>query len=111
MRVGGHLVMGVTDKKPRRVCGTGAFNDYRNRQQQLTQNLQLRVQVSELNHPDGRVLVWSVPGRHLGVPLQYKGAYLMRSGESLRGMTFDELRRIFEETLPTTPPKSAPVPR
>lgn len=97
---GGHLVMGVTDKRPRKVVGTAAFNDYRNRQQQLTQNLQLRVQATELPHPDGRVLVWSVPGRHLGVPLQHKGAYWMRSGESLRGMTPDELRRIFEETAP-----------
>lgn len=97
---GGHLVMGVTDKRPRKVVGTAAFNDYRNRQQQLTQNLQLRVQATELPHPDGRVLVWSVPGRHLGVPLQHKGTYWMRSGESLRGMTPDELRRIFEETAP-----------
>lgn len=97
---GGHLVLGVTDKRPRQVVGTAAFNDFRNRQQQLTQNLQLRVQATELKHPDGRVLVWTAPPRHLGVPLQHKGAYLMRSGESLRGMTPDELRRIFEETAP-----------
>ncbi|MGM9320866.1 RNA-binding domain-containing protein [Deinococcus aquaticus] len=97
---GGHLVMGVTDQRPRQVCGTEAFGDYRNRQQQLTQNLRLRVTVTELAHPDGRVLVWSVPPRHLGVPLDHKGAYLMRSGESLRGMTFDELRRIADEVAP-----------
>ncbi|MCD0165003.1 helix-turn-helix domain-containing protein [Deinococcus sp. 12RED42] len=77
---GGHLVMGVTDRRPRQVCGTAAFSNYRNAQQQLTQNLRLRVTVTELAHPDGRVLVWSVPPRHLGVPLDHKGAYLMRSG-------------------------------
>lgn len=97
---GGHLVMGVTDRQPRQVCGTAAFSNYRNAQQQLTQNLKLRVTVTELDHPDGRVLVWSVPPRHLGIPLDHKGAYLMRSGESLRGMTFDELRRIADEVAP-----------
>ena len=32
--------------------------------------------------------------------MQYKGAYLMRAGDSLVSMTDDQLRRIHEETGP-----------
>ena len=35
-----------------------------------------------------------------GMPIQYKGAYWMRSGESLVPMTPDHLKRIFEESGP-----------
>jgi ATP-dependent DNA helicase RecG len=42
--------------------------------------------------------VFSVPSRPIGMPIQYKGAYWMRSGEDLVGMTPDMIQRIFLET-------------
>ena len=51
-------------------------------------------------HEGKRVLVWEVPSRPLGHPLDYNGAYLMRAGEALVPMTPDQLRRIFAEGEP-----------
>ena len=94
---GGHLVLGVTDTLPRAVCGTQAYRDYQRKQNELTWLLRLRVEVTELAHPDGRVLIWFVPGHHRGVPLRHEGVYWTRSGESLVPMTEDRLRALLEE--------------
>ena len=100
---GGHLVMGVSDQLPRRVVGTAAFasvdhlNDIKSR---IVEKLRIRVDTVELAHPDGRVLVFAVPPRPTGQPLDHDGAYLMRVGEDLLPMTPDQLRRIFAEGQP-----------
>ena len=100
---GGHFVLGVTDKLPRRVIGTHAFatttalNDIKAR---IVEKLRIRVEVVELHHPDGRVLVFEIPTRPAGQPLDFDGAYLMRAGEGLVPMTPDQLRRIFAEGQP-----------
>lgn len=91
---GGHLVLGVTDQRPRQVCGTGAYREFAGKQKELTDLLRLRVTVTELDHPQGRVLVWSVPSHHRGVPLKHDGVYWTRSGESLVAMTEDRLREL-----------------
>lgn len=97
---GGHLVLGVSDKRPRRVVGSKALPDLGNVKHLLVERLRLRVDADELPHPDGRVLVFSVPSRPIGVPISVDGAYLMRSGESLVAMTPDFLRGIFSEGQP-----------
>lgn len=100
---GGHLVMGVTDKPPRRVVGTQAFTaatDLNDIKARIVDKLHMRVEVAELPHPDGRVLVFEVPSRPVGQPLGFDGAYLMRAGEDLVPMTPDHLRRIFAEGQP-----------
>ena len=97
---GGHLVFGVTDKPPRRVVGSQAFlsqtslNEIKAR---IVEKLRFRVDVTELQHPDGRVLVFEIPTRPVGTPLAFDGAYLMRAGEDLVPMTPDFLKRIFAE--------------
>lgn len=97
---GGFLVLGVSDKRPRRVVGSQAFMDLERTKAQLVDRLHLRVDADVVEHPDGRVVAFTVPGRPLGVPLHYSGSYLMRVGESLVAMTPDRLRRIFDEALP-----------
>ncbi len=94
---GGKLVLGVSDKIPRKVVGTQSFKDLNQIKLQLIQKLNLRLDIQEYDHPDGRVLVFCVPSRHLGVPLHHEGTYLMRGGESLIPMTQDTLKRIFSE--------------
>lgn len=100
---GGHLVLGVSDKLPRRVVGTRSFaaaadlNDIKSR---IVDKLRIRVDAVELMHPEGRVLVFDVPSRPVGQPLDFDGAYLMRAGEDLVPMTPDQLRRIFAEGQP-----------
>jgi len=100
---GGCLVMGVTDKPPRRVVSTQAFaavSDLNDIKARILDKLHIRVEVVELAHPDGRVLVFEIPARPIGQPLDYDGAYLMRVGENLVPMTPDQLRRIFAEGQP-----------
>jgi ATP-dependent DNA helicase RecG len=97
---GGRIVLGVTDKPPRRVVGSSAFEDVQRTQHGLLEKLRLRIEATEITHPDGRVVVFTVPSRPIGVPLEYKGAYWMRSGESLVPMTPDQLKRIFDEGQP-----------
>jgi ATP-dependent DNA helicase RecG len=97
---GGRIILGVTDTPPRRVVGSHAFNDLQRTKLGLIERLRLRIDVWELPHLDGRVVVFDVPSRPIGVPLEYKGAYWMRGGESLLPMTADQLKRIFDEAQP-----------
>lgn len=97
---GGYLVLGVSDKLPRQVVGSQAFsattelNDIKAR---IVEKLHIRVDTVELMHPLGRVLVFEIPSRPVGHPMDFDGAYLMRAGEGLVAMTPDQLRRIFAE--------------
>ena len=97
---GGHLVLGISDKPPRVVVGSRAFIDKQDIAEKLFQWLGFRVDVQEVKHPDGRVLVFIIPGRPRGTAYHYEGAYLMRSGEELVPMSEDQLRRIFSEGQP-----------
>ncbi len=97
---GGHIILGVTDRPPRLVVGTAAFEDVNRLKAGLMERIPLRLDVDELHHPAGRVLVVTVPSRHLGTPIAVAGAYWMRRGEALVPMTPDLLRRIFDETGP-----------
>ena len=97
---GGKVILGVTDKKPREIVGSQAFTNIERTKWGIWERLHIRVGVEELLHPDGRVLAFHVPTRPLGIPLQYKGAYWMRAGESLVPMTPDLLKQIFDESGP-----------
>lgn len=97
---GGRLVLGVTDKRPRRVIGTEAFRDRQDIASKILQRMRFRVDVEEVLHPDGRVLIFHIPPRPSGTAYQCDGAYLMRSGEQLVPMSEDRLRHIFGEGKP-----------
>jgi ATP-dependent DNA helicase RecG len=62
--------------------------------------LGFRVDVDEVAHPDGRVVVFEVPSRPRGTAYHLDGTYLMRAGEALVPMSEDQLRRIFAEGKP-----------
>lgn len=98
---GGKLVLGVSDKKPRQVTGSKAFNGrLEGTKESLTRDLHLRIDIQEIMHPSGRVVIFDVPSRPVGVPIHFEGRYLMRSGEALVPMTADQLQRIFNEAEP-----------
>lgn len=105
---GGKMVLGVTDKKPRRVVGTSAFADLNGIKAKLVDSLRLRVEATVVDHPDGRVLVFEVPSRPIGMPIARDGAYLMRAGEDLVSMTQDMLSRIFDEAGPDFSAETCP---
>lgn len=97
---GGRMILGVTDKLPRKVVGSQAFSNLERTKAGLVDRVRLRIDVEEIQHPDGRVLVFQVPSHPIGMPMQYKGAYWMRGGEALIPMTPDLLQRIFAESGP-----------
>jgi len=97
---GGHIVLGISPKLPRRVVGSQAFRDLPGTIHGMLQKVHLRIEADEIAHPDGRVVVFTVPARPIGTPLEIGGTYWMRAGESLTGMTPDMLKRIFDEAVP-----------
>jgi len=97
---GGKIILGVTDKNPRKVVDTKAFSDIQRTKSGLLDRLHLRIEIETVQHPDGRVLMVSVPPRPIGMPVEYKGSYWMRSGQDLKPMSPDMLKRIFAEAQP-----------
>jgi predicted HTH transcriptional regulator len=97
---GGSLLLGVTDGKPRTVVGTQAFNNLVGMEAKLFASIGFRVEIAEVAHPDGRVLVFQIPSRLAGSAYASKGAYYMRVGEQLQPMSEDRLRAIFAEGKP-----------
>ena len=97
---GGHLLLGVSDKPPRPIVGTAAFNDPVAMAEKLFEAVGFRVDIEAVAHPDGRVLVFHIPSRPRGTAYHLDGKYLMRAGEALVPMSEDQLRRIFAEGGP-----------
>lgn len=97
---GGYLLLGIVDEPPRPVMGSAAFNNPIEMAAKLFEAVGFRVDIEEVMHPDGRVVVFSIPSRPRGTAYHYGGAYLMRSGESLVPMSEDQLRTIFAEGRP-----------
>jgi ATP-dependent DNA helicase RecG len=97
---GGHLVLGVTNRKPRRVVGSRACQNLQQEKRALLDRIHLRVDADEIDCDGKRVVVFSVPARPIGTPIQYRGRYLMRSGDALTSMTPERLQEIFAEAQP-----------
>lgn len=97
---GGRIILGITDRPPRTVVGTKAFEIPERTVAGIHDRLHLKVTFDEVAHPDGRVLVFHVPSRPKGGAIQYKGRYLMRAGEELVPMSPDQLKKIFAEDGP-----------
>lgn len=97
---GGRMILGVSDQVPRKVVGTVAFEVPERTVAGIYERLHLKVVFHEIRHPDGRVLVFDVPSRPVGQPIEHDGRYYMRAGEELVGMTPDQIRKILEEGQP-----------
>ncbi|HAH11595.1 MAG TPA: MloB [Alphaproteobacteria bacterium] len=97
---GGHLILGVSDALPRKVVGSRAFQNLIQTVSDIFQAVHFRVDADDVEHPVGRVVVFSIPSRPKGTAYTLKGCYLMRSGSSLVSMSEDRLRLIFSEGTP-----------
>lgn len=97
---GGKIILGVSDKRPRRVVGTRAFAEPGRTEGGLYDRLHHRIPIEEYLHEGKRVLIFHVPGRPPGSAWSDKGVFWMRAGDSLVGMTDDQLRAIHAETGP-----------
>ncbi|MEK6649178.1 MAG: ATP-binding protein [Actinomycetota bacterium] len=98
---GGYLIFGVSDQKPRQVVGSEAFrttSELNEVKKYLLDQIGLRINIEEVFHSDGRVLVFVIPSRPVATPLHVDGAFLMRSGESLVPMSPDQLKNVLNES-------------
>lgn len=94
---GGKIVLGVSDKRPRQVVGSQAFDQPERTRAGLIEKLHLNIHFNIVNHPNGSVLIFHIPTRPIGLPIKYKGIYWERQGDSLMPMSEDKLRNIFAE--------------
>lgn len=97
---GGYFILGVTNTKPRKIVGTQSFLNLEEIKHQLLQRIHIRVDAVQLGKGEERVVIFSIPPRPIGTPLEYKGRYLMRSGSSLEAMTPEHLKVILAENQP-----------
>jgi len=104
---GGWLIVGITDKPPRQICGVAQQSpaDLQRLRDSIFDQTSIRAEPQLLSTSDGDVLVIAIPGRRQGQVLCTKsGKYLTRSGSSLRGMTPDEIAGILAESAPLIDP-------
>ena len=96
---GGRLVFGITDKRPRKVVGSAAFDQPERTRKGLIDKLKVMVDFHLLYSEDGkRVLVFEVASRPLGLPVQVDGVAWWYEGDSLIPMPEEIRRRIYDET-------------
>lgn len=100
----GWLVFGVNNRA-RRVVGT----EYRPEPERL-QSLKMQIaqgaeptvtfnDIHELQHDQGRVLLFEIPPAPRGIPIAWKGHYYARAGESLISLGLDKQDGIRQQTL------------
>jgi ATP-dependent DNA helicase RecG len=105
---GGKIVLGASDKRPRRIVGTNAFAEPGRTEAGVYEQLHHRVTIEEVRHDGHRLLIVHVPSRLPGTAWQYRGAYWMRSGDALVPMNDETLRQIHEESGPDFSAETCP---
>lgn len=82
------------------MVGTKAFHNTVEMEERLFQAIRFRVDIEEVEHQNGRILVFHIPSRPPGTAYHLKGVYLMRTGQSTKPMSEDRIRQIFSEGAP-----------
>lgn len=96
---GGMFVLGITDKRPRKVVGSEAFDQPERTRKGLIDKLKVMVDFQPLYDDEGRrVLVFDVASRPMGLPVQVDGIAWWYEGDSLIPMPEEIRRRIYGET-------------
>lgn len=95
---GGHLVLGVTNKRPRKIVGSRAYRHPGKIERKVLDVIHQRIRVVPLPTEEGRVVVVTIPARPRGTPLHHNGRYLTRADDSVVPMTPAQLEAIFAET-------------
>lgn len=94
---GGYLVLGVTDEIPRDVVGSEAISNPAELEHRIFSKLRIKVQIREVLYEAKRVVVFQIPSRMKGVPIDLDGRFLMRAGESLVSMSAHQIAAILAE--------------
>jgi ATP-dependent DNA helicase RecG len=98
---GGLLVLGMTNTWPHEVVGSEfGLGKIGEMEDAIYQHHRMRVHISELFEGDRRVVVFKLNPRPIGKTLKFEGVALMRTGDSLRPMSDDELLSVLSEQEP-----------
>lgn len=97
---GGKIILGVTDKRPRRVVGTQAFPEPGRTEAGVFERLGRRVVIEEFFYDGHRILIVHVPPRAPGTIWEDKGVAWSRTGDALVPMSDDQRRAIHLEAGP-----------
>ena len=95
---GGKLVFGITDKRPRKVVGSAAFEQPERTRKGLIDKLKVMVDFQLYTYDGKRVLVFDVASRPLGLPVLVDGVAWWYEGDSLISMPEEVRRKIYSET-------------
>jgi ATP-dependent DNA helicase RecG len=95
---GGKLVFGITDKRPRQVVGSRAFEQPERTRKGLIDKLHVMVDFQLYDHEGKRVLVFNVASRPIGLAVQVDGVTWWYEGDSLIPMPEEIRHKIYEET-------------
>jgi len=95
---GGKLVLGISDKRPRRVVGSTAFPQPERTRADLMSKLHVGIDFDTYHHEDGRVLVFDVASRPVGLPVQADGGAWWYQGDSLILMPEEIRRAVYAES-------------
>ena len=90
-------MFGITDKRPRKVVGSEAFDQPERTRKGLMDKLKIMVDFQILYQGEKRVLVFDVASRPLGLPVQVDGVAWWYVGDSLIPMPEDIRRKIYDE--------------
>lgn len=95
----GWLIFGVGDN-PRRVVGT-SFRSNTAKLHQLKGEIAKKttngisfIEIHEVVHPDGRVIMFQIPPAPRGFPVAFEGHYYARNGEELTALNTEKFERI-----------------
>jgi len=100
-RGGGRIVFGISDKRPRKIVGSQAFEQPERTRRGLIDRLHINADFTELYDDDKhRVLIFTVPSRPVGQVIQNStdGISWWRDGDSLVVMPDNIRRQIYEES-------------
>ena len=95
---GGKIILGVSDRRPRKVVGSSAFPQPEHTRNSLIDRLRVRVDFQLYEQDGKRVLVFVVAARPFGLPVQADGIVWWRDGDRLIPMPQDVLRAVYAET-------------
>lgn len=95
---GGLIVLGVTDKRPRKIVGSKAFGQPERTRKGLIDRLHLNIDFEIKKDNGKRILIFSIPSRPAGKAVKYKGIYWTYKGDELCPMSEEQHQRILRES-------------
>lgn len=108
--VGGRLVLGISDGRPRQVVGSQAFTDLDRKSRDLQRSLDVAIRAEELRHHGRRVVVFHVAKHRTGVPTgNGRGGAKMRINEELTDLSEERRREIYAEAAEDFSAKVCPT--